>query len=590
MPNFLAMSFEGDLAPSFDLHCLRQGRRAPDGWGIGYYPGGGPSAAVLKEPTPPNGSIRSELIRTWEHLESSLFMLHIRVARWGTISDANTQPFSRSWGGRDWLISHSGSLTARLAPRRNARFEPVGSTDTEQLFCEILERIADRGWRSLGDADPEVLRQWFSDLNAQGALTTCLTDGRDLAVYADDASDGDVHLWEIVPPYDALAFGDDDLQVDLTRRGAKSRKGVVVCSDPLLVSVGALPTWRRVAPGHLLIIRQGAIRAEVAPPAELDITASPRATMKHPIVAPSRQLEVIHRTVYTYTRPVERSTHNLRLMPMQDHLQHVLHHALTITVDGEPLVGPQRSQYDDVFGNRAQRLLIERPYSELAIESRSTVQLLDTDPLSFRPLRVRSTIPLVWMPWQRQILQPFLLPPELPESELNELHDYAMSFVKRNDSDLLETLLDINSSIFREYAYVQGSTTFATTPFDVYVNRRGVCQDFTNVFICLARLLGVPARYVCGYVYTGPKHQNHKQSEASHAWVQVYLPEVGWKGFDPTNGILTQTDHVRVAVGRNYVDATPTSGTIYVGGGPESLIVNVTVNPSEVRELAGVAH
>jgi transglutaminase-like putative cysteine protease len=90
-------------------------------------------------------------------------------------------------------------------------------------------------------------------------------------------------------------------------------------------------------------------------------------------------------------------------------------------------------------------------------------------------------------------------------------------------------------------------------------------------------LLGVPARYVCGYVYTGPTAENQAQSEASHAWVQLYLPELGWKGFDPTNGILTQTDHVRVAVGRNYGDATPTSGTIYLGGGAETLEAAVRV-------------
>ena len=70
-----------------------------------------------------------------------------------------------------------------------------------------------------------------------------------------------------------------------------------------------------------------------------------------------------------------------------------------------------------------------------------------------------------------------------------------------------------------------------------------------------------------------------RQALASHAWVQVYLPEVGWKGFDPTNGILTQTEHIRVAVGRNYRDATPTSGVIYVGGGGETLEVDVRVNP-----------
>src|SRR6185369_17875948 len=105
-------------------------------------------------------------------------------------------------------------------------------------------------------------------------------------------------------------------------------------------------------------------------------------------------------------------------------------------------------------------------------------------------LRARSTIPLGWMPWQRQVLQPFLLPPELPESELAELSEYAMSFVERNDYDLLDTLLDLNTSIYEEYEYRQGSTNLFTTAFDVYATRRGVCQDFANLFICLTRLLG----------------------------------------------------------------------------------------------------
>jgi transglutaminase-like putative cysteine protease len=236
--------------------------------------------------------------------------------------------------------------------------------------------------------------------------------------------------------------------------------------------------------------------------------------------------------------------------------------------------------FEDVFGNGVRKLLVESPFDELRVLARSRVRVLDTDPLSYRPIHARSSIPLVWMPWQRHMLTPYLLPPELPETQLLELVDYAQGFVKRNDSDLLDTLLDINATIFSDYEYVQGSTTLSTTAWDVYERRRGVCQDFTNLFICLARLLGVPARYVCGYIYTGPKqvsHANHIQSEASHAWVQLYLPEAGWKGFDPTNGILTQTDHVRVAVGRNYVDATPTSGTIYVGGGGETLHASVRV-------------
>ncbi|WP_437597939.1 class II glutamine amidotransferase [Sorangium sp. So ce590] len=579
MPNLLAMSFEGELAPCFDLLCLRPGGRLPDGWGIGYYPGGEPSATVLKEPAPPQGSIRSELVKAWEHLESSLLVLHIRTATWGSINDANTQPFSRSWGGRDWLFAHSGSLVDRIEVDPKSLFQPVGSTDTELILCELMRWMASEGLRSLGDIDPAVLRDWFDEMNEHGPLTSVLADGRDLVVYADRDREGDAFLWEVLPPYERLAFGDDDLEVDLTRRGVKSRKGVIVSSEELKVHAGAQPAaWARVPPGHLVVLRQGALRATASPridrrrpsPSSPPLSSRPVRRPKH---ASIRRFQVVHRTAYHYMTAVERSTHLLRVTPAHDRLQALLHNEIDLSVEGK------QREYDDVFGNRARRVLLETPFRELVIESRSRVELLDTDPLSFRPLRARSTIPLVWMPWQRQILQPFLLPPELAESELAELSEYAMTFVERNDYDLLDTLLDLNASIYEEYEYKQGATNLSTTAFDVYANRRGVCQDFANLFICLTRLLGVPSRYVCGYIYTGPKHENHRQSEASHAWAQVYLPEIGWKGFDPTNGILTQTDHIRVAVGRNYVDATPTSGTIFVGGGAERLEVDVRVEP-----------
>jgi transglutaminase-like putative cysteine protease len=260
---------------------------------------------------------------------------------------------------------------------------------------------------------------------------------------------------------------------------------------------------------------------------------------------------------------------------VDDRMQRLLGSSINVSVDG------QYRDYEDVFGNQTRRMEIEIAYAQMTIVAESRVEVLDTDPLSYRPLRQRVQIPVTWMPWHQQVLQPFLLPPELPESELRELSEYAMSFAVRNDFDLVDTLLDLNHSIFHEYRYTPGATTVFTTPFEVYSNRRGVCQDFTNLFICCARLLGVPARYVCGYLWTGPKNPNQHQAEASHAWAQVFLPEAGWKGFDPTNGILTQTDHVRVAVGRNYRDATPTSGTIFVGGGGEKLEVEVRVEPED---------
>ncbi|HEY0190737.1 MAG TPA: class II glutamine amidotransferase [Kofleriaceae bacterium] len=578
MPNLLAMSFEGELAPSFTLRCLEPGRTLPDGWGLGYYPKGEPSAAILKEPAPPTTSIRSQLALAWEQVASNLFVLHIRHATWGALSDANTQPFGRTWGRRDWVLAHAGSLDRKPSDTPGP-FEPVGSTDTELIFCLLLNRFVERGWRNLAEVDLEVLYGWLDEINQGGELSVCLTDGRDLLVHADRRG---VPLWlgVLAPPYEKIEFGDDDLTIDLTRRGAKSRKGAFVCTEQLVAGAGNASKaiqWRQLAPGQVMVIREGAVIRERAATDGV-VRASPPPSWR-PAKTEAKRFDVIHRTVYKYAKPVERSMHHLRLTPVHDRMQTVRSHELTFSAPH------QARDYEDVFGNRVRRVTVESPFSELVIESKSVVEVLDTDPLGFGPLRVSSTIPLVWMPWQRQVLDPFLLPQELPETELGELAEYAMSFVKRNYYDLLATLVDINTTIYREFAYQQGTTNLLTSAFDIYVNRRGVCQDFTNLFICLARLLGVPARYVCGYIYTGPKSAellpHQRQGEASHAWLQVYLPQVGWKGFDPTNGILTQTDHVRTAVGRNYLDATPTSGTIFVGGGGETLSVEVRVEPHQ---------
>ena len=110
----------------------------------------------------------------------------------------------------------------------------------------------------------------------------------------------------------------------------------------------------------------------------------------------------------------------------------------------------------------------------------------------------------------------------------------------------------------------------------MFTSKKGVCQDFANLFICMARLLGIPARYVCGYVYTG-------NTGASHAWLQLYIPEVGWRGFDPTNGVLASTNHIRVAYGRHYRDATPTSGTLY-SSARETMTVDVQVVESAMNQ------
>ncbi|HEX7840540.1 MAG TPA: class II glutamine amidotransferase, partial [Kofleriaceae bacterium] len=435
MPNLLAMSFEGELAPSFTLHCLAPGRTLPDGWGLGYYPKGEPSAAILKEPAPPQTSIRSQLALAWEQVASSMFVLHIRHATWGALSDANTQPFARTWGRRDWVLAHAGSLD-RKPDEVPGPFEPVGSTDTEAMFCGLLNRFVERGWRNLGQVDLGVVLGWLAELNEVGGLSMCLTDGRDLLVHADRRG---VPLWlgTLAPPYGKIAFGDRDLDVDLTRRGAKSRKGAIVCSEELAprgADTERALHWQKLAPGRVLVIREGAVVDERSTGGALE----PLRPRLRPARTVGRTFDVVHRTTYQYTQAVERSAHLLRLTPVHDRMQTVHTHELTISVPH------QGRDYEDVFGNRVRRIEIDSPFSEMVIESRSVVEVLDIDPLAAEPLHVSSMIPLVWMPWQRQVLDPYLLPPELAETELAELAEYAMSFVKRNDSDLLATLLDIN--------------------------------------------------------------------------------------------------------------------------------------------------
>jgi transglutaminase-like putative cysteine protease len=188
------------------------------------------------------------------------------------------------------------------------------------------------------------------------------------------------------------------------------------------------------------------------------------------------------------------------------------------------------------------------------------------------------------MPWERTMLAPYLTPVELPDTQLQELTDYAMSFVRRNNFDLMETLFALNLALYHDFSYTPSCTDLDTTPFQVYLTRRGVCQDFANLFITMARLLGIPARYVCGYLFTGNNHATRAQSDASHAWVQLYIPHIGWKDFDP-NGVLPQTDHVRVAYGRHYRDATPTTGTLYGHSPAERMTIDVSVEDASATAV-----
>jgi len=593
------MSFDAEASPSLTLKAL--GQRTPGteiayGWGMAWYPPHDRAAVVVKDPTSVAEDALSQLLRDWERFRSTLFLCNLRGAA-KRRSQEDTHPFARSYAGRDWVLTHNGQLRRSFRedlPLGDAAVsEPVGHTDSEHVLCWIIARLRERRVRTLAALGWEELHSWLRAANAFGTLNLLLTDGADLVAYEDQGAFHPLHWKRLRPPHSPSVLDNREVRVDLDNALDESRTGLFFASEP--PDDG---TWASMAPGAMMVGRRGAVvwdsggeatrvskkrmTREHAAPAPLRVAvATPIAEGPAPVDAPPpappptavRAYRVTHTSRYLYAQPVEQSSHFLRLHPVQDRMQRVLEFGLEISPEG------RRHDFEDVFGNLASTLKLEGSFREMAVTARSVVHVRAAPPDEGQSAPQRSTIPLVWMPWQRQMMMPYLLPPELPESQLTELFGFAMGFVDRQDYDLEETVADMNQTVYRDFAYVPGSTTVETTPFEVYATRRGVCQDFANLLICLARLLGVPARYRVGYIHTGARYENRLQSEASHAWAELYLPGRGWRGYDPTNGCVVGGDHIRVAVGRNYRDATPVSGTIYRGGGAETLQIDVRVEP-----------
>ena len=604
MSELLALSFDADASPQVRFRKSPRRIRTPNpgappgvyGWGIGWYPDSDRGALMIKDPNSSGEAAVSDVLGDWTRFRSTLFVSHLRGHRRRRTQE-DTQPFVRSYGGRQWIFAHDGDLdrgwTQRLPLGDNPAFEPLGRTDSEHAFCWLLSRLHERRARSLGDVAPEELREWCIQLNGAGQTNTLLSDGDLLAVYRDDQQRGRLFWTRRIPPHPTTRMESDAVRIDLNAPEDPNRTALVFSSVPLSRDV-----WLALTGSQLILARRGAVVWDSSPrdlspatarvPGASTSTPAPRSEARHqiaaaeplavPDAAPARLedriLQIVHETTYSYETPVERSSHRILLRPVEDRRQQVESFTLDITPSDA------RISYEDVFGNSAIGVEITTPYSELRIVSRARVHVHAPAPIESRGRR-RESIPLVWMPWQRQMLSAYLMPAELPETQLEELSRFAMSFVERNGSDLLGALLDMNETLYRDFEYVSGSTTNATTAFEVLESRRGVCQDFASLMMCLARLLNVPARYRMGYIFTGAEYENQIQSEASHAWVELYVPRVGWHGFDPTNGRETGSEHIRVACGRNYRDATPSSGTIYRGGGTETLTVSVRVEEAD---------
>ena len=286
---------------------------------------------------------------------------------------------------------------------------------------------------------------------------------------------------------------------------------------------------------------------------------------------------VKHVTAYRYGEPVLLAHHMAHLTPRQTPHQTCLRAQLRVT--------PNPSEIDesgvDYYGNPTAFFGLREPHGTLMVQVNSKVEVRPRE----LPTAEQGT------PWQgipdplagltgeiRVEVADFCF--DSPFISFSaEVRAYAEpSFVRGRP--LIGCLRDLNSRIRHEFAYDPAATTLATPLLEVLAKKRGVCQDFAHLFIACARAMGLPARYVSGYLLTRPPPGKPKLrgSDASHAWVSVFIPEFGWVDFDPTNDCLPNEEHVVLGWGRDFDDVSPLRGVV-LGGGEHRLKVGVDVEP-----------
>jgi len=285
---------------------------------------------------------------------------------------------------------------------------------------------------------------------------------------------------------------------------------------------------------------------------------------------------ISHLTEYHYSAPVTLAHHLAHLSPRPTPSQRLRRHVLR--VNPQPAVLHDRV---DSFGNTAAIFILQETHQYFQVEATSDVEVLTRLPLvpSQTPPweTVRDLLPADLSAEGLEIYQ-FLFDSSLVKCS-RELEDYARpSFPK--DRPLLEGVLDLTRRIYDDFTFDPAATTVSTPLRTVLTSRRGVCQDFAHLQIGCLRSMGLAARYVSGYIETDPPPGQEKLhgTDASHAWISVFIPGQGWIDLDPTNNLIVSDRHITVAWGRDYGDVSPLRGVI-LGGGQHSLRVGVSVHP-----------
>lgn len=303
------------------------------------------------------------------------------------------------------------------------------------------------------------------------------------------------------------------------------------------------------------------------------------------------QYAIRHITEFAYDAPICENLMEVRLHPRNDAQQRCYSFELTVTPHA------QTFSYQDYMGNVIHHFDLPGHHDRLTLEARALVELPEPDPLpDALPPSAWDTLDRLWERGdhlEMTLPSTFARPSDALRAFIDEL-DW------RRRADPLTLLRELNERVYDTFDYSAEATHVHSPIEDALESRGGVCQDFAHIFTALARHVRIPCRYVSGYLFYRKDGSSTDRSaeDESHAWVEAYLPDVGWVGFDPTNNILAEERHIRVALGRDYADVPPTRG-VYKGSSPSTLRVGVHVAEAtfpgiaetDVRpELAVVTH
>ena len=283
---------------------------------------------------------------------------------------------------------------------------------------------------------------------------------------------------------------------------------------------------------------------------------------------------ITHCTRYEYAAPVSVSQHVARLEPRATATQTC--GSFTLEILPEPTLRRTRPDY---FGNQLCLFSIQEAHARLEIETHSRVAMHASPAVALEASPPWEEVARLFRdPVSPEVIEPYQFVFDSPQVRAAfALADYAReSFVK--GSPLLAGAHDLTRRIFTDFKFDTKATTVATPLEEVWEKRRGVCQDFAHLGLACLRSLGLPARYVSGYLRTHPPDGRPRLvgADASHAWFAVFSPGAGWVDFDPTNNVRPTAEHITVAYGRDFGDVSPVAGII-TGGGEHEVKVSVDV-------------